>query len=220
MQFKTQVLLAATAAAAVSHVQVRQVEVVHVFEKLHVKGAVDAPNSVVNYTPNKRDVGSLFRRAGLSECRSSAYDILNSAPTAAPEVEDWAQSQIYADSTTDPCSLYVPSSLSEEVMEYMTELIDWAADVEISASDFVKECSQWASSPVASPADECPTPGTIFFTEKNQTKTVPLEPFIASVTARIGSESGDNENAAAPRNTGLAGAVAAAIAVVGVVLAL
>ncbi|KAH7141793.1 hypothetical protein EDB81DRAFT_797600 [Dactylonectria macrodidyma] len=210
MQFKSQLMLASAAAAAVSNLEVREVNVVHVLEKLHIH-----PNAVVNYTPNKRDEDVLFARADREDCQDSAIDILNSAPTADPELEDWAQSVLDEGSSTDPCSLFVPSSLSSDMMEYMTSYIDWIADVEDDVADFNEECSQYVE---AQFVRACPTPGTVFFTENNKTETIPLNSLIASATADSGN--GGNDNAAASRDRSLTAAIAAAVGVVGVVMAL
>ncbi|KAH7109240.1 hypothetical protein B0J13DRAFT_463026 [Dactylonectria estremocensis] len=197
-------MLAAAAAAAINHVEVRQVNVVHVLEKLHVY-----PNAIVNYTLNKREEAALVARADRDECQSSVVDILKGAPTGDADLEDWAYS------STNPCSLYVPSSLSEDMMEYMTSYIVWAADAQDDVEDFNKECSQYVDGDVV---DACPTPGTIFFTENNATETVALDSLVACITAGSGDD--DEDNAAASRDRSLIAAVAAAVGVVGVMMAL
>ncbi|KAH7142707.1 hypothetical protein B0J13DRAFT_636345 [Dactylonectria estremocensis] len=194
MRFNSQLMLAGAATAAAA-------AVINNVEKLHIHF------NTVNYTPNKRDEGVLFARADRDECQSSVVDILSGAPTGDAELEDWAQSLVVESSSTNPCSLYVPSSLSEDMMEYMTSYIDWAADVQDEVADFNEECSQYVDGDVV---QACPTPGTIFFTENNTTETVPLDTLVASATART---SGDDDNAAASRDRGLTAAIAAAVGV-------
>ncbi|KAK7425941.1 hypothetical protein QQZ08_007523 [Neonectria magnoliae] len=210
MQFKTQLLFAATAVAAATpnKVEPREVHVVHILEKLHVAGPAN-----VNYSPNKRDVQALFARADLDDCQDMATDLIKGMPTAGSNLDDWAESVNNAATTSDPCSLYAPASLSEELMDYMTDYIDWLVDIQDDAAEFVEECSQFGSGQVI---ESCESVGTIFFTENNETETVRLEEVIASATAAAD----DDDNAAPGRTVGLTAAIAAAVGAVGVVIAL
>ncbi|KAK7417474.1 hypothetical protein QQX98_004594 [Neonectria punicea] len=208
MQFKTQLLFAATAVAAATpnKVETREVHVVHILEKLHVAGPA-------NISPNKRDVQALFARADLDDCQDMATDLIQGMPTAGSNLDEWAESINDAATTSDPCSLYAPASLSEELMDYMTDYIDWLVDIQDDAEEFVEECSQYGSGEVV---ESCESVGTVFFTENNQTETVRLEEIIASATAAAD----DDDNAAPGRTAGLTAAIAAAVGAVGVVMAL
>ncbi|RSL47676.1 hypothetical protein CEP54_013290 [Fusarium duplospermum] len=215
MQSKNLAILAAVAATAAAD-DVQHVDVIHVVEKLHVFNG-----QVLNITPNKRSLDNLFRRADAAECRSSARSLLLSAPTAEPELESWA---IAATTPTDPCTLVAPSSLSDALIEYLTELAEWAMEKEDDAQEIVEKCNLEAG---GNALDACSTPGTIFFTYANQTKTVPLEPILESLgaTAESGSgsgsgSSGDSDNAAGARGAGLAAVCAVAMGVAGFLVSL
>ncbi|EEU42753.1 uncharacterized protein NECHADRAFT_102793 [Fusarium vanettenii 77-13-4] len=206
MQTKNLAILAAVAASAATE-QVQHVDVIHVVETLHVSNS-----QILHVSPNKRSLDVLFRRADAAECRSSARSLLLSAPTAAPEVESWA---LRAPSSTDPCTLVAPSSISDALIEYLTEVAEWAIEKEDDAQEIVDKCNLEGD---GNALDACSTPGTLFFTSANQTKTVPLEPILESISATPGSgsgSSGDNGNAAAPRGAGLTAVVAVAMGAVG-----
>ncbi|EMT63266.1 hypothetical protein FOC4_g10013484 [Fusarium odoratissimum] len=104
MQTKYISLLAAAAATSVSAAEVKRVDVVHIFETLHVG------KHIPSFTPNKRSVNAIFERDDKEECQSSAISILRSAPTANRDLESWALTA----ETTDPCTLTAPSSLSSD----------------------------------------------------------------------------------------------------------
>ncbi|KAM0438984.1 hypothetical protein ACHAPT_001745 [Fusarium lateritium] len=204
MLFLTQLMLAATAAAAaVNHVEVRQVKEVHIF---HARSP--AVNSLLNYTPYKRDEGAIFARADQKECFASASSIIKSAPTPDPKLEKWASSR--GTTSGSPCSVTAPASLSKELMEYMTKFLDWADDVEDDASEFMDNCSKFEGGSATITINTCSTSPTIVFTASDKTETVKLE---ASSTA-------EKDNAAAPRDAGLTHAIAAAVGVIGVVMAM
>ncbi|KAJ4314806.1 hypothetical protein N0V84_008692 [Fusarium piperis] len=202
MLFITQLMLAATAgAAAVNQVEVRQVKEFHIF---HARSP--AVNSLLNYTPYKRDEGALFARDEREECLASASSIINSAPTPDPKLEKWASSSV----SGSPCSITAPASLSKELMEYMTKFIEWADDIEDEASEFLDDCSTFNGGRATFSIKTCSTSPTIVFTASDKTETVKLE---ASSTA-------DKDNAAAPLDAGLAPAIAAAVGVIGAAIAL
>ncbi|KAJ4323532.1 hypothetical protein N0V84_004272 [Fusarium piperis] len=206
MQAKNLAILAAVAATAAAE-QVQHVDVIHIVETLHVTNA-----QILHVTPNKRSLDALFRRAGAAECRSSALSLLRSLPTPDPDLESWA---LTAPSATDPCTLVAPSSLSDALVEYMTELAEWAIEKDADAKEIVSECNLQRDGVLES----CSTPGTIFFTSANQTKTVPLEPIIASIEATA-EPSSDKNNAAAARGAGLAAVFAVAMGVAGFLVSL
>ncbi|RSM11698.1 hypothetical protein CEP52_002933 [Fusarium oligoseptatum] len=213
MQTKNLAILAAVAATAAAE-EVQHVEVIHIAETLHVYNS-----QVLHVTPNKRSLDALFRRADADECSSSAISLLRSIPTADPELESWA---IAATTPTDPCTLVVPSSLSDALIEYLTELAEWAIEKEDDAQEIIEECNLETG---GNALDSCSTPGTVFFTSANQTKTVPLEPIIASIEATAGSgsgsgSSGDSDNAAGARGAGLTAVCAVAMGVAGFLVSL
>lgn len=210
MQIKNLAILAAVAATAVAE-EVQHVEVIHVVETLHIYNAKLLPVS-----PNKRSLDSLFRRADSAQCTSSALSLLRSAPTPAPDVQSWA---LRAPSSTDPCTLVAPSSISDDLIEYLTELAEWAIEKEADAQKIVEDCNLDGND---NALESCSTPGTLFFTSANQTKTVPLEPILESLTATAGSggSSSDNGNAAPARGAGLAAVFAAAMGVTGFLVSL
>lgn len=204
MLFITQAMLAATAAAtAVNHVEVRQVKEVHIF---HARSP--AVNSLLNYTPYKRDEGNLFARADHKECLSSARSIFKSAPTPDPKLDKWASSR--GSTSGSPCSVTAPASLSKELMEYMTKFFDWADDIEDDVSEFMDDCSKFEGGSATIAIKTCSTSPTIVFTASDETETVKVE---ASSTA-------DKDNAAAHRDVGLTPTIAAAVGVIGIVMLL
>ncbi|KAM0419070.1 hypothetical protein ACHAPT_012009 [Fusarium lateritium] len=210
MQTKNLAILAAVAATAAAE-EVQHVEVIHMVETLHVYNT-----QILHVTPNKRSLDALFRRADVAECRSSALSLLNSAPTPDPDLESWA---LRAPSSTDPCTLVAPSSLSDALIEYLTELAEWAVEKEGDAQEIIEECDLKRGGNVL---DACSSPGTIFFTSANQTKTVPLEPILETIeaTAGSGSGSGSSGNAAAARGAGLTAVFAVAMGAVSFLVSL
>ncbi|KAF4977794.1 hypothetical protein FZEAL_5760 [Fusarium zealandicum] len=207
MQSKTLSILAAVAVTVTAAAEdVQSVEVIHILETLHVK----TPS--LHLTPNKRDVAEIFRRADMAECSRSAVSFLRSAPTPDPRLEDWALTA--TETGSDPCSLIVPSSLSEPFMEYMTEVNKWANEKEADAEQLIQDCDLDVDD--ANLDDSCSTPGTLFFTSANKTKTVPLDTILATMAPTAVPE----DNAAAPRGAGMAAAVFAALGVAGAVMAL
>ncbi|WAO86082.1 Hypothetical protein NCS54_00334000 [Fusarium falciforme] len=199
MLFITQLMLAATAAAAaVNHVEVRQVKEIHIF---HAR-------SLLNYTPYKRDNGALFARADQKECLASATSIINSAPTPDPKLEKWGSSRGVTNGS--PCSVTAPASLSKELMEYMTKFFEWADGIQDEASEFLDDCSSFEGGSATFSIRTCSTSPTIVFTASDTTETVKLE----------ASSAADKDNAAAARDAGLTPAIAAAVGVIGVVMAL
>lgn len=207
MQIKNLAILAAVAATATAE-QVQHVDVIHIVEALHVYNP-----KVLQFTPNKRSLDAIFRRADQSECRSSAISLLNSLPTPDPDLESWA---VTASSATDPCTLVVPSSLSDAMIEYLTELAEWALEKDDEAEEILEKCDVGGGNVL----DSCSTPGTVFFTSANQTKTVPLGPIIESIEATAGSGSGDNDNGATTRGVGSTAVYAVAMGVVGFLVSL
>ncbi|KAJ4243793.1 hypothetical protein NW757_011011 [Fusarium falciforme] len=210
MQTKNLAILAAVAATAVAE-EVQHVEVIHVVETLHIYNTKILPVS-----PNKRSLDSLFRRADRAQCRSSAISLLKSAPTPDPDLQSWA---LRAPSSTDPCTLVAPSSLSDALIEYLTEVAEWAIEKEGDAQKIVEDCELDGDGNVL---ESCSTPGTLFFTSANQTKTVPLEPILESMTATAGSggSSGDNGNAAPARGAGLTAVFVVAMGITGFLVSL
>lgn len=101
-------------------------------------------------------------------------------------------------------------------MAYVTEVVEWLADIDDDAAEFVEECSQYAN---GEPIDSCSSTGTVFFTSNNQTETVRLAPIVASATAAAGGDDRNN-NAAHNCKVGLTGAMAAAVGALGVIMTL
>ncbi|KAJ4022493.1 hypothetical protein NW766_001529 [Fusarium irregulare] len=104
--------LAAAAATGVSASNVERVDVVHIFETLHVG------NHVPSFSHNKRNLNAIFARDSKDE--------------------KWAVGQ---GSQTDECTLTAPSSLSSDLMKYYTALADWEMDNQKNLVDFIKECA-------------------------------------------------------------------------------
>ncbi|KAM0555108.1 hypothetical protein ACHAPJ_006458 [Fusarium lateritium] len=211
MQTKYLSILAAVAATTVS-AEVEHVDVVHIFDTLHVG------KHIPSFTPNKRDVNAIFARADkdMNECQSSARSILLAAPTPSNRA---VQSYFLTAETTDACTLTAPGSLSSDVMSYLTEVNEWASKSEKDMEKLLEDCldedeAKSASQMAASTA--CPTPGTIFFTASNGTRTVLLETALETFatpapTSGSGSDDADtkDENAAAPRGASMVAAIAA-----------
>ncbi|PNP80643.1 hypothetical protein FNYG_06242 [Fusarium nygamai] len=209
MQTRYISLLAAAAATAVSATQVKRVDVVHIFETLHVG------KHIPSFTPNKRSVNAIFERDDKEECQSSAISILRSAPTANRDLESWALTA----ETTDPCTLTAPSSLSSELLSYMTAVVEWSNEKADDMQELVDKCLDGEDANDANLA-ACPTPGTVIFTAAATTETVQLKTVLktfatpgASSTGSAGGSGGSDDsektNAAAPRGANLFAAVAA-----------
>ncbi|KAF4943934.1 hypothetical protein FGADI_13015 [Fusarium gaditjirri] len=206
MQTKYISLLAAAAATTVSAAEVKRVDVVHIFETLHVG------KHIPSFTPNKRSVNAIFERDDKEECQSSAISILRSAPTANSELDSWALTA----ETADPCTLTAPSSLSSDLLSYMTAVIEWSNEKADDMQELVDKCLDGEDANDAG-LGVCSTPGKIFFTAATTTETVQLKTVLetfatpsASSTGSAGG-SGDDEktNAAAPRGANLFAAIAA-----------
>ncbi|KAF5603730.1 infection structure specific [Fusarium pseudocircinatum] len=206
MQTKYISLLAAAAATTVSATQVKRVDVVHIFETLHVG------KHIPSFTPNKRSVNAIFERDDKEECQSSAISILRSAPTANGDLESWALTA----ETTDPCTLTAPSSLSSELLSYMTAVVEWSNEKADDMQELVDKCLDGEDANDANLA-ACPTPGTVIFTAATTTQTVQLKtvletfatPGASSTGSAGGSDDSEKTNAAAPRGANLFAAVAA-----------
>ncbi|KAF5963802.1 infection structure specific protein [Fusarium bulbicola] len=210
MQTKYICLLAAAAATTVSAAEVKRVDVVHIFETLHVG------KHIPSFTPNKRSVNAIFERDDKEECQSSAISILRSAPTANRNLESWALTA----ETTDPCTLTAPSSLSSELLSYMTAVVEWSNEKAGDMQELVDKCLDGEDANGGELA-ACPTPGTVIFTAATTTETVQLktvlETFATPGASSTGSGSGsaggsddtEKTNAAAPRVANLFAAVAA-----------
>ncbi|RKL48652.1 hypothetical protein BFJ72_g1551 [Fusarium proliferatum] len=209
MQTKYISLLAAAAATTVSAAEVKRVDVVHIFETLHVG------KHIPSFTPNKRSVNAIFERDDKEECQSSAISILRSAPTANRDLESWALTA----ETTDPCTLTAPSSLSSDLLSYMTAVVEWSNEKADDMQEIVDKCLDGEDAEDAE-LGVCSTPGTIIFTAATTTQTVQLKtvletfatPGASSTGSAGGSDDTEKTNAAAP----LAANLFAAIAAVGV----
>ncbi|KAF5662220.1 infection structure specific [Fusarium heterosporum] len=200
MQTKYLPVLAAAAATTVSASEITRVNVVHIVETLQLG------KHIPSFTPNKRDMDAIFARDSDGDCTSSARSILSSFPTPKPEIESWLLSA----ETTKPCTMEAPSSLSSDLMKYITEINEWAVEKDgdlhaISDScldeDDVDDAGQFG----------CSTPGVLLFTTDKTTETVQLKTALATFTP-TGSAATSTKapNAAA---TGGANAFAAAAAV-------
>ncbi|KAF4438686.1 infection structure specific [Fusarium acutatum] len=206
MQTKYISLLAAAAATIVSAAEVKRVDVVHIFETLHVG------KHIPSFTPNKRSVNAIFERDDKEECQSSAISILRSAPTANKDLESWALTA----ETTDPCTLTAPSSLSSELLSYMTAVVEWSNEKADDMQELVDKCLDGEDAEDAE-LGACSTPGTIIFTAATTTQTVQLKtvletfatPGASSTGSAGGSDDTEKTNAATPHGANLFAAVAA-----------
>ncbi|CVK92358.1 uncharacterized protein FMAN_07254 [Fusarium mangiferae] len=206
MQTKYISLLAAAAVTTVSAAEVKRVDVVHIFETLHVG------KHIPSFTPNKRSVNAIFERDDKEECQSSAISILRSAPTANRDLESWALTA----ETTDPCTLTAPSSLSSDLLSYMTAVVEWSNEKADDMREIVDKCLDGEDAEDAE-LGVCSTPGTIIFTAVTTTQTVQLKtvletfatPGASSTGSAGGSDDTEKTNAAAPRGANLFAAVAA-----------
>ncbi|KAG7135617.1 hypothetical protein HYQ45_006612 [Verticillium longisporum] len=130
------------------------------------------------------------------------------AASATAEVEEAVLSQ------TESCLWTMHSSLSEDLMEYVTELADWAQGAEGSMEKLLEDCKDHIQVDSAAAAEVCTPAGTILFTgSANSTSTVALETEVPAITG-----SGNSESAAA-RGMGMS-AIAAAAGLVGAVFLL
>ncbi|KAH7481540.1 hypothetical protein BFJ68_g1818 [Fusarium oxysporum] len=207
MQTKYISLLAAAAATSVSAAEVKRVDVVHIFETLHVG------KHIPSFTPNKRSVNVIFERDDKEECQSSAISILRSAPTANRDLESWALTA----ETTDPCTLTAPSSLSSDLLSYMTAVVEWSNEKADDMQELVDKCLDGEDADDSGELGVCSTPGKIIFTAATTTETVQLKtvletfatPGASSTGSSGGSDDTEKTNAAAPRGANLFAAVAA-----------
>ncbi|KAJ4313199.1 hypothetical protein N0V84_009525 [Fusarium piperis] len=195
MQPKFLPLLAVMASTALA--EVKHVEVVHVFKTLNVR----AP--AMGFTPRQ----DLFVRAAADECASSVLDLLKDMPTPTGDLLDWFLSDV---PTADPCKLTIAASLSKPLESYLTKFGEYLVSVNDDAEKIVKECST-INPQAGGLVPECSGgKGNMVFTDATTTRTASLE----YVTI------GGSGNAAAPRATGMVGAVAAAVGAAGAVMVL
>ncbi|RGP75396.1 infection structure specific [Fusarium sporotrichioides] len=178
MQTKYLSILGATAAAVtgVSARDVQHVDVVHIFQTLHVT------NQVPNFTPNKRSVNALFVRDSNDECQSSATSILRNFPTPTGSLRDYVST---ASSATDACTLKVPASLSSDLMSYYTTLAEWETDNSDGLVKFIEKCASQDDLDEFNEelgGSECSGLGTLVFTAASTTKTVDLQTAIPNYT--------------------------------------
>lgn len=189
-------VMASTALAEVKHIQV-----VHVFKTLNVR----AP--AMGFTPSKRSAQDLFARADDDECASSVLGLLRDVPTPTGDLLDWFLSEL---PTADPCELTIAASLSKPLESYLTQYGEYLVSVNDKAEEIVKECST-INPQVGGIVPRCSGgKGSMVFTDASTTRTAPLEYVTISGSG----------NAAAPRATGMVGAVAAAVGAAGAVMAL
>ncbi|CEI67268.1 hypothetical protein FVEN_g5825 [Fusarium venenatum] len=171
MQTKYLSILGATAAAAasVSTRDVKHVDVVHIFQTLHVT------NQVPNFTPNKRSINALFARDSNDKCQSSATSILRTFPTPTGSLRNYLNA---AETPRDSCTLEVPSSISSDLMSYYTTLVNWEMDKGDDLVKFVQNCASQDDLDEINKelgGSECSVLGTIIFTAASTTKTVNIE---------------------------------------------
>ncbi|CAJ0539128.1 Ff.00g068960.m01.CDS01 [Fusarium sp. VM40] len=201
MQTKYLPILAAAAATTVSASasQVTQVDVVHIIETLQVG------KHIPSFTPNKRSLNAIFARDNDAECQSSFTSILLSFPTPKPAIESWARTA----ETTQLCVIQAPTSLSSDLMAYLTAVNEWAVEKDGDLNGLVGKCLEEEDVENAGGVDSCPTPGTILFTADKTTDTVFLKTALATFTPGAASAT-KAPNAGA---TGAANSFAAAAAV-------
>ncbi|KAF4467926.1 infection structure specific [Fusarium albosuccineum] len=205
MQIKTLSLVAATAATAAASVEdVKEVNVVH---KILETVNVGLPGISLN--PNKRSVEALFRRASNEECASSIISYYADAPLPTDdEVYDWIDAM-----DTGSCTFTATATLSDEILEYFSEVQQYLFDKGADRQEIIDECN-------VETIDNCGLGGgKIVFTASNSTKTVDLATALPTPTATSTQGSG-NGNAAAPRGVAMGAVVAAAVGAIGVVMAL
>ncbi|KAM0189724.1 hypothetical protein ACHAPA_008527 [Fusarium lateritium] len=199
MQTKYLPILAAAAATTVSASEVTQIDVVHIIETLQVG------KHIPSFTPNKRSLNAIFARDNDEECQSSYTSILRSVPTPKPAVESWARTA----ETTEACVIEAPTSVSSDLMAYITAVNEWLIEKEGDLNGLVGKCLEEEDVEEAGQIDGCSTPGTILFTADKTTQTVQLKTALATFTPGAASAT-KAPNAGA---TGAANAFAAAAAV-------
>ncbi|KAL6922142.1 hypothetical protein ACHAPO_002901 [Fusarium lateritium] len=178
MQTKYLTILGATAAAAasVSTRDVKHVDVVHIFQTLHVT------NQVPNFSPNKRSINALFARGSDDECQSSATSILRAFPTPTGRLRNFLST---AGTPSDSCTLEAPSSISSELMSYYTTLAEWEMDKGDDLIKFVQNCASQDDLDEINEelgGSECSVLGTVIFTAASTTKTVNMETALPNYT--------------------------------------
>ncbi|KIL96580.1 hypothetical protein FAVG1_01324 [Fusarium avenaceum] len=199
MQTKYLPILAAAAATTVSASQVTQVDVVHIIETLQVG------KHIPSFTPNKRSLNAIFARDDDAECQSSFTSILLSVPTPNPAIQSWARTA----ETTQSCVIEAPTSLSSDLMAYITAINEWAVEKEGDLNAIVGKCLEEEDVENAGGIGSCSTPGTILFTADKTTDTVFLKTALATFTPGAASTT-KAPNAGA---TGAANSFAAAAAI-------
>jgi hypothetical protein len=199
MQTKYLPILAAAAATTVSASQVTKVDVVHIIETLQVG------KHIPSFTPNKRSLNAIFARDDDEECQSSFTSILLSIPTPKPALQSWARTV----ETTKSCVIEAPTSLSSDLMAYITAINEWAVEKDGDLNGLVGKCLEEEDVEGAGQINSCSTPGTILFTADKTTETVYLNTALATFTPGAASAT-KAPNAGA---TGAANAFAAAAAV-------
>ncbi|QPC77763.1 hypothetical protein HYE68_008515 [Fusarium pseudograminearum] len=206
MQTKYLSILGATAAAVtgVSARDIQHVDVVHIFETLHVS------EQVRNFTPNKRNIDTLFARDSNDECLSSATSILRAFPTPTGSLRAYVST---AQTQTNPCTLEVPATLSSDLMSYYTSLTEWEMDNDDGLIKFIQKCASQDDldeiNKELGGGSECSGLGTVLFTAASSTKTVDLQTAFPDYTAASVPTTVDNAGVA--RDVGKFAAAAAAV---------
>jgi hypothetical protein len=178
MQTKYLTILGATAVAAtgVSTRDVKHVDVVHIFQTLHVT------NQVPNFTPNKRSINALFARDSDDECQSSASSMLRVFPTPTGSLRNYVQT---AEAQSESCTLEVPASVSSDLMSYYTALAEWWEDNSDGLVKFVEKCASQDDLDELNKElgdSECSGLGTVVFTAASTTKTVDMNTALPNYT--------------------------------------
>ncbi|KAM0432320.1 hypothetical protein ACHAPT_004861 [Fusarium lateritium] len=202
MQPKYLSLLAAMATTALAN-EIKHVEVVHVLKALNVR------SPVLGFTPNKRntDADNLFARADddkEEECSSSIMALFADVPTPTGDLKDWFL-DVVAAPTADPCKLTIASSLSKPLESYITKFGEYLISKNDEAEKIAKDCDVDPQEGVGLVPECSGGGGSIYFTDASTTKVASL----------IYQTAGATGNAAAPRATGMVGAVAAAVGAAG-----
>lgn len=193
------VALAATASAAIDSVQV-----VHIIESLKSEGL--PVKASVHFSDNKNDARALFARDDPTymECAASLRDVFETIPTPTNrEVLYWFTDVL----ETAECTLTAHSSLSDDIMSYVTELIDWIWEIEDGLEKIVDDCGDQLGIEINdnSPADLlCGKGGTMIYTgSANATATVAFETALADYTPPASGASHIGMSAAALVAVGL-----------------
>lgn len=205
-------LTAATMAtmATLASARITTVEEIHIIETLGFHTLPGVVEAAEQFTPKPNDPRKLFARQQVEISRSCIRrlnEITETEPQPPREVRSYILDTM--DVTTSQCTFTAPSSISDDLISYISTAVQWVVDSEPSYSSVLDDCvDNWesiASDLINEPLPSgCPTPATILFTgSSNTTETVELETVLAEITNGI-------DSGASTAKAGSVGAVAAA----------